>query len=78
MVHQMQEKMEWLQGIDLTKQRHRIRYSFAVRNSLNNAFYFGTSGIVVYIAQALYPAEFKGKSRLTYFFATVLRPQQFL
>jgi uncharacterized protein YecE (DUF72 family) len=38
-----------------------------VHNRFNNGFYSGTSGIVVPVSQALYPAAFKGKSRLTYY-----------
>ena len=30
-------------------------------------FYSGTSGLVLPVPQALYPAEFRGKSRLTYY-----------
>jgi uncharacterized protein YecE (DUF72 family) len=38
-----------------------------MRNSFDNNFYSGTSGIAVPVPQALYPEEFKGKSRLTYY-----------
>ena len=38
-----------------------------MRNLLDNEFYSGTSGILVPVSQALYPAPFKGKSRLTYY-----------
>lgn len=33
----------------------------------NRKFYIGTSGIVVPVPQSIYPAEFKGKSRLAYY-----------
>jgi len=38
-----------------------------MRNPFDNKFYYGTSGIVVPVSQALYPDEFKGASRLTYY-----------
>lgn len=36
-------------------------------NEINNAFYSGTSGLVLPVPRALYPAPFEGKSRLTYY-----------
>lgn len=33
----------------------------------NNTFYSGTSGLVLPVPQALYPPEFQGKSRITYY-----------
>ncbi len=36
-------------------------------SSGNHTFYSGTSGLVVPVPQALYPPEFKGKSRLNYY-----------
>lgn len=36
-------------------------------DSFNQTFYSGTSGIVNPVPQSLYPPEFQGKSRLTYY-----------
>ena len=38
-----------------------------MQTAFNNRFYSGTSGIVVPVPQALYPHEFKGKSRLEFY-----------
>jgi uncharacterized protein YecE (DUF72 family) len=38
-----------------------------MRNTSDNNFYYGTSGIVVPVSQALYPDAFKGASRLAYY-----------
>jgi len=38
-----------------------------MNRSLHNTFYSGTSGLVLPVPQALYPPEFQGKSRLTYY-----------
>ncbi len=35
--------------------------------SIDNTFYSGTSGLVLPVPQSLYPREFQGKSRLTYY-----------
>ncbi len=35
--------------------------------SINSVFYSGTSGLVLPVPQSLYPQEFQGKSRLTYY-----------
>jgi len=36
-------------------------------NSDRNSFYSGTRGLVLPVPQVLYPPEFSGKSRLTYY-----------
>jgi uncharacterized protein YecE (DUF72 family) len=36
-------------------------------NLMDNSFYSGTSGLVLPVKQSLYPDEFQGKSRLTYY-----------
>lgn len=36
-------------------------------NLINNMIYSGTSGLVLPVPQSLYPPEFQGKSRLTYY-----------
>lgn len=36
-------------------------------DSFNHTFYSGTSGLVTPLPQSLYPPEFQGKSRLTYY-----------
>ncbi len=36
-------------------------------NSIDNTFYSGTSGLVLPVPRSLYPPEFQGKSRLTYY-----------